>query len=84
MDKPIKFIKFKKDFRNLPPKQEEHVNHVQEGLEKLRARRGNVPAYNEKEPDTRPRDLNGQLLEGGKKRKTRKRSSHKRKTRSRR
>ena len=79
-------LKFKKDFRNLPPKQEESSNHVQEGLKKLQARRGNVPAYNEKEPDTRPRDLNGQLLEqGGRlRRKTKKRSSHKRKTRRRR
>jgi hypothetical protein len=79
-------LKFKKDFRNLPPKQEVSVDHVQQGLEKLRARRGYVPAYNEKESDTRPRDLNGQLIEqGGRRRhKSKKRSSHKRKTRRRR
>jgi hypothetical protein len=70
-------IKFKKDFRNLPLSSKEEPNHIQQGLEKLQARRGKVLAYDEKE--ARPKDLNGQVLkQGGKK--TKKRSYNKRKT----
>jgi hypothetical protein len=71
-------LKFKKDFRNLPLPSKEEPNHVQQGLEKLQARRGKVLAYDEKE--ARQRDLNGQVLKQGGKYKTKKRSSNKRKT----
>lgn len=79
-------FKFTKDFRKPKPEQPPPADHVQAGLEKLRARRGGpVYAYDQKQPDNRPRDMNGELLQGGKyRRKTRKRSSRRRKTRRRR
>jgi hypothetical protein len=71
-------LKFKKDFRNLPLPSKQEPNHIQQGLEKLQARRGEVPAYDQKQD--RPRDLNGQLIKQGGKYKTKKRSYNKRKT----
>jgi len=74
-------IKFKTDFRK---KEEPPKNHVQLGLEKLQARRGIVPAYDEKEKDERPRDLNDQVLNQGGRHKSRRRKTRRRKTHRRR